>query len=326
MNTDDDTDVYVVIGATTSEWLPDAITTSVLSVFEIEMMIERLGEQYKIDAGNERFNGTFGDGPNPRTFEGIENWTKILKKYRDQTKNVAEKELTSIKTGLAVAINRLDVVYQSAATSYADYFKDFNTEMDNHAEFTSYLDRGLDKLNSIKEQAEDIVPNSGFNFLNIAGVISEASGQDFSNLGRILGGLSNVQTVSALASRLDATLNNAHYTNCNGPDPFQVGKLCETNTKLKEAHAVVRDLLGICDVPSVGLPAMTEFCKTDELTKDDGTTETIRAFDFLDNPDHLVTFGGGASVSLSYAISLTSSYGQATTCVAKSTFRDDVIF
>ena len=141
--------LYCVIGRQTSEWLPEQVTTFVLSVFEIEMMIERLALQYDIDVKAERFNGTFEGETNEATLLGIENWRKVLQNYRAITVN---DKTPSIGEAMNHVLDHLHVVFASGHSSLSSYFDDFTTEMNDASSYRKFLASGLDELNAVRER------------------------------------------------------------------------------------------------------------------------------------------------------------------------------
>ena len=90
---------------------------------------------------------------------------------------------------------------------------------------------------------------------------------------------------------------------CPGGDDAPV---CSTTAALQGQLDVVENVLGICDFTGSGVPVVERFCHQSTGVDD------ASAFDFIDDPDHLVTFGGTASVSMEYTIRQSGTLSQET--------------
>jgi len=218
-------------GLTALEFLPEQISTWVMSVYEIEKTIERIGAaltdpKTKIEAK---------DGSDPRgdLVEQIENWRTVLTNYRaatvrDQAESVADqltKELNSIHA------------------SFKGFLADTTTGGSARDQFSDFLSHGLNKLEE----------NGGDR-------ISYHAPRD--NVDKAPGGSEASEKAKEMAtvagrSRTDLYENhaliavNSAYTECVDKvalvEPDREARLCDVYRDISANLELKSSLFGICD-------------------------------------------------------------------------------
>ena len=249
-----------------------------LSVFEIEQLIERLG--YQIQLGDE-------DG---KAQTGIDNWQTVLRNYR---KSTTESE-DSVETVVSGMLNKLNVVLRSLKESpgkektLAGLQKDFGETTDKSTTYGDFLEKGLQGLD---------------------GVGWTAFRPDPDPVGRVPWDASTKSAMDYSISVLNEKLVKFTNSNCGNGDAFGLGDLCQTKKKIQKHVDLAESLLGICDFGDAlkdqdTYAPVVQFCKkpTASVQQGDNLPGLAGAFDFLDNEEHVLTFSGGGSVlSLTYA-------------------------
>ena len=126
-------------GLTALEFLPEKISTWVMSVYEIEKTIERIGAA--LTDPNTKIEAK-GGGPDPRDdlVKQIENWRTVLANYRtatmkDQALSVAEQ----LK-------GELDTIHEN----FQSFLKEATTGGSDSKQFSDFLSHGLNKLQEHK--------------------------------------------------------------------------------------------------------------------------------------------------------------------------------
>jgi len=263
----------------TSEWLLPSISTYLLSVFEIEELIEKLAYQYSLDGRQE-------------SLDGIENWRKVLRNYRRSTRDSSEAietVVTGILDHLNVVLRSLEVSRRQPDEGLGQLQDEFLDAMDDPNSYEDFLENGLDDLESL-----------GFDRNRPAA----GNLRDFDANDRV--------RLDSYINRLTRKLDDFTDIDCDSGNAFGLGDLCETKANLATKVSLAKNLLGICDFDEA-LDGQDEYApihllcatRSDEETKDeDGATILpSSAFDFLDNPFHVLTFsGGGNGLSMTYDI------------------------
>ena len=236
----------------TSEWLPPSVTTYLLSVFEIEQLIEKLG--YEIQLGD--VNGT--------ARKAIGNWETVLRTYRNSTTDSAE----AVETVVSGMLNSLNSVLRSLKATGSTKPKnleglqeDFDEEPDSTSTYETFIDNGLRDLKDAGfSEFRPLAPNLG----------------SYDNYGPRMR-----QNMNALNDKLSEFTD----TNCGSGDAFGLGDLCDTKNKIQERVNLAQNLMGICDFDEAqtadDYSPMAKFCQKrtaeDQATVDIETLPSGRA-------------------------------------------------
>jgi len=221
---DSTTGLCSIVGITTSEWLPDKITTWLMTPYQIEMTIERLYKQHAIDKAQGKV-----DSNSKKTLLGITNWEKVLKAYRDPLKMPSE----SMEAAIDIMIDKI----RGDATSLADELSGFVKSMDRPN--MEFINNGLRDLNALQ-----ILPFVKGLPVPVRGDVALFIGD-----------------TNSLASTISQRLERMSRTNCGGGNMFGMGKLCDSVNKMKQSVNVVKNVLSMCDNVKTGIKAVTDFCQ-----------------------------------------------------------------
>ena len=223
-------------GQTTQQFLPEQISTWVMSVYEIEKLMERLGAALTDpNTKIEKKNASDTSIPDPRDdlVQQIENWQTVLRDYRattvrDQAESVADqltKELNSIHA------------------SFKGFLADTTTGGSERDQFSDFLSHGLNKLEE----------NGGDR-------ISYHAPRD--NVDKAPGGSEASEKAHKMAtvagrSRTDLYENhaliavNSAYTECVDKvalvEPDREARLCDVYRDISANLELKSSLFGICD-------------------------------------------------------------------------------
>ncbi len=132
-------DVTCLQGRDTIQFLPETITTWVLSVYEIERLIDRLGGPLRNP--NSTKISAVGNVSIPDLELQIKNWETVLKNYRATT---TRADLLSISEDLD------QVLLDTSRHFNAFLALSKNGKDSSRSEFTDFLAKGIDKLNDDK--------------------------------------------------------------------------------------------------------------------------------------------------------------------------------
>lgn len=256
-------DELCVMGNTTYEWLPTQITTYLLSVFEIETTMMRLGAL---------------SDQTTATHLAITNWQTVLANYREATTSNVE----TLRAGIHELVDGL-----------LAQFAQFSSNSDNSEEWRDFLAQGVvelqgvataaagdvgNTLSEITEQYEDDEDDKDDQTLFVNELIQDTYGvetNDLYDLADILWGV--LKTTDG---------------NCQAGDNFGVGRLCETIDDIAEAVKVSHEtVMGLCsfvadsnEASMAHMAPVVNFCQS----RDDASLPS-QAFDFLSDSSHLYT-------------------------------------
>ena len=311
---DDSRRSFTILGAPTSQFLPEQISTFVMSVHEIELLMERLAAQNAIDASED-------------IVRAIDNWEAVLRNYRAQT---ASNDNTNLADSVATLFDHLQVAFTDArdeTTSdegFSDRYAAALDEMDDpekvSEDYAEFLGNGLIKLENIQRDA--LTSRLGSNRIAfgtdialsalkptsirdafaklIGGTIIAAAGSAFSNQRK------QPEAVGAFLDIISDKLATAHQENClPGGLVVPGGTLCDGAREAKSRIDLAKNLMGICDLQRGVLKSVDAFCQE----RDDSSLPQS-VFDFISDDTKLVTFGGGASVDMTYTIQQTKAVNQ----------------
>ena len=308
-------------GLTALEFLPEQISTWVMSVYEIEKTIERIGAALTDpNTKIEKMNASDASIPDPRDdlVEQIENWRTVLANYRavtvrDQAESVAEqltKELNSIHE------------------SFKDFLKDTTTGGSERDQFSDFLSHGLNKL---EENGGDRI-----NYHAPRDNVDKApGGSEASEKAKEMATVAGRSRTVLYENHVLIAVNSA-YTECVDKvalvEPGGEARLCDVYRDIHANLELKSSLFGICDFAKKGdccdagadgakcdedkdelctccdaslrtckkeevtcttLSAVHNFCKEGPYrTGRTGDENMISAFDALSNTEHFITFSG----------------------------------
>ena len=266
---------------TTSEWLMPRVTTFLLSVFEIEELMKKLASQYSLDQ-------------DPRSLEAIANWKTVLETYRRSTTTSAES-LEVVITGILDHLNTVlrglddDDTTSEEDPSLADLQTQFGAATDET--YRSFLEQGLRNLDDL-----------GFHKFRPAA----------ENLGTY--DRSSQATMEEYLRKISTKLTSMSSGDCASGNALGLGDLCQTKGDVEKKVDLAKNLLGICKFHDASASDDDEynplgrFCQTT-----DGEQLPSRAFDFLDDPHHILTFsGGGSGITMEYEVTQSDSLAHTT--------------
>jgi len=258
-----------ILGMTVSEWLPDKITTWLMTPYQIEMTIERLFRQRALEMEQQKIEGA-AVKENQKILKGIQNWQKVLKDYRAP---LHQASLTSIQDAVVRMVNGVQVAAKYHGLD--KMFSEFNSGMDSPSkDAVTFIQNGLADLKGLGSGMPPLV-------------------QDLNGDHGILG----MGDASGMVNKLSAKLKDISRGNCNGGDMFGMGRLCDTVSNMQTSVNLVNNLLSICDF-KMGIAAVNNFC---QKKSDKNLPSSV--FDALTDADRLVTFtGGGSSTTITYSI------------------------
>ncbi|KAJ1452456.1 hypothetical protein M885DRAFT_499110 [Pelagophyceae sp. CCMP2097] len=129
-------EMYCVTGGRTYEWLPEQLSTFVVTVYEIEQTMVRLGalirESPKPEGSDDAIRMANGGDEYARSMKALENWKTVLSNYRKAT---VQSE-TSIEAGVNAMLGH-----------FKTQFEKFTADTENgDAAFSDYLAEGMADL------------------------------------------------------------------------------------------------------------------------------------------------------------------------------------
>ncbi|KAJ1449841.1 hypothetical protein M885DRAFT_78637 [Pelagophyceae sp. CCMP2097] len=260
-------DGYCVSGKRSYEWLPEQVSTFVLTVYEIEKTMERLGFLIR--------NNPEGDPKNQGGHEqALKNWQTVLSDYRTRTLD----STATLVDGIAAELQGFEATFDS-----------FTQKTDKgDALFKKYLASGLYDLDDAgranRERNNDVQE-------------IRRRQRNVDKISRTMG----ANNIGGYTKRMGQLIEQTK-ANCAAGNQFGLGQLCDGNDKLiKQTKAAAEKLLGVCsfgreeDRPAV----VQKFCQ-EGSGPGDVTGRT--AFDALSHSDRLVTFAGTVAVEMEYTI------------------------
>ena len=291
-----DAPALIIVGTQTAEWLPEQVNTFVLSVFEIEQMIERLGAQYDIDnrgaRDDDRFEGLESKASDVQnTLDAIDNWETILSRYRAQT--IASD--TNVAIGVA-----LDAIM----THLHQTFVDLAEEQDAVREYTDYLGDGLRQFNGLKRDADRGIATVA----DALSALREFADIPGFSVTQLTGQVAGFERFAFIGPRVEAIREYIRGSSCNNNDLTSLkfgdrGRLCAIPGKLQKKVDTIDHLMGVCDqnfLDDQAFPSLATFCQKGVV----GTTEPVETsmFDFLSDDSKVVTFGGAVSLAFDFGL------------------------
>jgi hypothetical protein len=282
-------------GLTTQQFLPEQISTWVMSVYEIEKTIERIGAA--LTDPNTKMEAKEGV-PDPHTDlpKQIENWRTVLANYRaatirDQAESVADQ-----------LQRELDDIHKNFKSFLYDTTKggeDENGEVRD--QFSDFLSQGLNELETGYDPM--ISYHRANNHLDNSEAEAEEARQSADVWAR--------QHLKTYETDLLDRVNNA-YAECVDKvalvEPDGEARLCDVYRDISANLELKSSLFGICDFRN-GSASVKKFCEKGPYRAEDDKSDIISAFDALSNTAHFITFSGTTGLALSWDVS--QSRGQA---------------
>ena len=318
-------------GLTAMEFLPEQISTWVMSVYEIEKTIERIGAA--LTDPNTKWEAKEGV-PNPHTDlpKQIANWQTVLANYRaatirDQAESVAEQ--------LSRELNNVQAHFQT-------FLSEAEKGGDDNRQFSNFLSHGLNKLEHGTLMIDYHRSHDNLKLPKAGEIEGIADTAEVNGRGRL----------ELYENDVLDRVNNA-YAECVDKvalvEPNGEARLCDVYRDIHANLELKESLFGICDFAKKGdccdagadgakcdedkdelctccdaslrtckkeevtcttLSAVQSFCKEGPYrTGRTGDENMISAFDALSNTEHYVTFSGTTGIELSWDVS--QSRGQA---------------
>ena len=225
-------------GLTALEFLPEKISTWVMSVYEIEKTIERIGAALtdpntKIE-GEKDEHGNIVTDPRADLVKQIENWRTVLANYRAAT----------MKDQAMSVANQLERELDSIHANFQSFLKEATTGGTGTIQFSDFLSHGLNKMEERK-----------LHYL-------ETGGRSHSNLDSVPGGTAAGKQAEGDVwvyeqSRLKRYENdvldrvNSVYSDCVGSvefvEPGGEARLCDVYHNISAKLELKSSLFGICD-------------------------------------------------------------------------------
>ena len=225
-------------GVTALEFLPEKISTWVMSVYEIEKTIERIGaaltdQNTKIE-GEKDEHGNIVTDPRADLVKQIENWRTVLANYRAAT----------MKDQAMSVANQLERELDSIHANFQSFLKEATTGGTGTIQFSDFLSHGLNKMQEMK-----------LHYL-------ETGGRSHSNVNSVPGGTAAGKQAEGDVwvyeqSRLKRYENdvldrvNSVYSDCVGSvefaEPGGEARLCDVYHNISAKLELKSSLFGICD-------------------------------------------------------------------------------
>ncbi len=221
-------------GRTAEQFLPEQVTTYVISVYEIERLIERLGAAIRDQAtGNLIFKG---EDVTPAVLQKqIETWQKVLANYR----------ATTVRTDLPSVAAQLDDVLDTLKADFTTFKKDLTHAEDS--ELTIFVRDGIEVLvsnivlkstQSQKEAIKSAPPSGDISHGGFFDTLASFTAQITGN------------TIDNKAKQASARLDDASKQCASATDqvlPSESHNLCAGYSDLANKLSLVTTLLGVCN-------------------------------------------------------------------------------
>jgi len=272
-------------GRQTVEFIPERITTYVMTVYEIEKTIERLGEAVRdIGNGDMEISGEGMDATKLQT--QLTNWEKVLTAYRATEKTSVAAQLQTVMDGLH--------------TDFTKFHKDLNDLSDaQSSEVKDFVARGIENLNRHKrgEDMQSVIPDGGVEDGGVTDDIKEKSAgfDGHKYIEDTVGKVSDSVTEAAKACAVATSKI----------DPTNLHPLCTAYQNIGEKVDLVQTLLGVCGFET-DIESVKTFCKRDGTVPGIGTTMSgahyLSALNFLSDTERFLTFSGSTGVDFSWDV------------------------
>ena len=287
-------------GLETVQFLPETVTSYVMSVYEIEMTMLRLGDALKKQSeGQMNFTGNITAADLEKQ---ISTWEKVLADYRATTTSTSAKSVAA----------QLDEVLQNLTQSFSQFWTDLKD--DTSSELASFVADGIEDLTANKFQMPPSV--GGGTYKGHGGGVTKKSNQlqedgyhfhsgDFESAAEDVA----VPVTYATAKDCDAAagvLDGGTTTN-----------LCKVYHDIGEKADLVKTLMGVCSFPSK-IPSLRTFCKQNQVVPSVAASSPTKStlmstFDFLTDTSKFLTFSGTTGVDISWNVKETRGIGHTVT-------------
>lgn len=285
-------------------WMPTKFSTFLMSPMQIEVLIGRIGHMSTAD--------TLEADKRQLLQDAITNWQTVLATYRSLSKSNDPADTRTVERALDDALvgvrDTFTKMVGDGSSDYSAADQEMVNDLDGDAKnvdehgFMPYhplLGKGFSDFGA--EMSVLLEPVSSF-FGDIFKDIGDSYAAPYARRKLQADAKSKFDN---LRSHVDSGVDSA----CGQQNAYgQLTALCEHYKQLDSKMTVVDNVLGLCENGGrVEDEHVARFCEQASITFD-GVTDTLSAFDALSNNLHLVTFAGGAGLSMAYTVEKAQSY------------------
>ncbi len=287
-------------GLETVQFLPETVTSYVMSVYEIEQTMLRLGDALKKQSeGQMNFTGNITVADLEKQ---ISTWESVLAKYRKTTTSTSAKSVAA----------QLDEVLQNLTQSFSQFWTDLKD--DTSSELASFVADGIEDLTAKKNEVPPSV--GGGTYKGHGGGVTEKANQLKSSSFRSGDFLSAAGDVAATVTSATAK-DCATAAGVLDGGAGSISNLCDVYQAIGEKADLVKTLMGVCSFPSK-IPSLRTFCKQNQVVpsvaaSSPAKSSLMSAFDFLTDTSKFLTFSGTSGTDISWNVKETRGIGHTVT-------------